>query len=312
MFVASAGQYGVDLFFVLSGWLIGGLYWKEYGIFPNVDILRFWLRRWLRTIPPYFVALFLSWFAVRWQRNEPFDWGYLLFIQNYYSRLPFFLVSWSLCIEEHFYLFFPLLLYFPSRRPGTMTAFFAGLILIAPVSRWWYSLDDWNPAFGFEQMATHLRMEGLLAGFWLAKIRHENAFGWKLAKRAAPWAMVFGALVVGAVQVAGDLWMQRIGLTALPLGLAGVLVCLVERNPGSIVSSPCVKAIAQSSYSVYLTNPLLIHTARLILEMFPTVPWQAYFPLVLGLIVLGGGAFYFAVERASILLRDKWVPRRCK
>src|SRR5438128_1741237 len=84
------GQYGVDLFFVLSGWLIGGIYWKEQARFGDVDLLRFWSRRWLRTIPPYLVALMLSWLAVFAERRETFDWGYLAFIQNYYHMMPFF------------------------------------------------------------------------------------------------------------------------------------------------------------------------------------------------------------------------------
>src|SRR5437867_7301754 len=56
------GQYGVDVFFVLSGWLIGRLYWKEHVRFGEVQLLRFWSRRWLRTIPPYAIALGFSWF----------------------------------------------------------------------------------------------------------------------------------------------------------------------------------------------------------------------------------------------------------
>src|SRR5881396_1604125 len=64
MRLAVFGQYGVDLFFVLSGWLIGRLYWKEHARFGDVGLLRFWSRRWLRTIPPYLVALAVSWLAV--------------------------------------------------------------------------------------------------------------------------------------------------------------------------------------------------------------------------------------------------------
>src|SRR5437867_2985585 len=85
-----AGEYGVDLFFVLSGWLIGGLYWKERARFGNVNLLRFWARRWLRTIPPYLAALAVAWLAVFFERRQPFDWGYLLFIQNYYPQMPYF------------------------------------------------------------------------------------------------------------------------------------------------------------------------------------------------------------------------------
>src|SRR5262245_8323631 len=71
---AHAGQYGVDLFFVLSGWLIGSLYWREHKKYGEVDLLRFWSRRWLRTIPPYLAALLLAWLAVYVQRREAFDW----------------------------------------------------------------------------------------------------------------------------------------------------------------------------------------------------------------------------------------------
>jgi peptidoglycan/LPS O-acetylase OafA/YrhL len=104
------GQYGVDLFFVLSGWLIGGLYWREYLKFGDVHVGRFWMRRWFRTLPPYYVALLISWVAVYTQRGTPWDSGYLFFIQNFYYQIPYFSVSWSLAVEEHFYLFAPLLL----------------------------------------------------------------------------------------------------------------------------------------------------------------------------------------------------------
>jgi peptidoglycan/LPS O-acetylase OafA/YrhL len=70
---ATAGKYGVDLFFVLSGWLIGNLHWREHARFGEVALLRFWSQRWLRTIPPYLAALVLSWLAVKLERREPFD-----------------------------------------------------------------------------------------------------------------------------------------------------------------------------------------------------------------------------------------------
>lgn len=91
--VTAYGAYGVDLFFILSGWLIGGLYWRERASFGDVRIFQFWIRRWMRTIPPYLAALLMSWFAVKYVRNEPFDYGYLVFIQNYYEVIPFFLVD---------------------------------------------------------------------------------------------------------------------------------------------------------------------------------------------------------------------------
>jgi peptidoglycan/LPS O-acetylase OafA/YrhL len=71
-----------------------------------------------------------------------------------------------------------------------------------------------------------------------------------------------------------------------------------------------VKAVALSSYSVYLTHSLMIHLARLIMEKAPGLHWLAYFPLSLMVVAAGGAFFYFFVERSSIRLRDRWVPRR--
>ncbi len=307
---ARYGQYGVDLFFVLSGWLIGGLYWNEKARFGNVKIVKFWLRRWLRTIPPYWAALTLSWLAVFIHSRKPFDYGYLAFIQNYYSEIPYFLVSWSLCIEEHFYLFLPLLLALKVQSGKAVSGIFALLVMIAPVSRWMLSLDGLEPVFGFEHTATHLRMEGLLLGFWLA---HELVFApqrWGCLKALAPWigAVAFGVFI--AVQYMDSVWMYRVGLTALSLGLAMLLVALVERKAGRFASSRLVNGVAQASFSIYLVHPLMIHAARGLLGRFSWIPWWGYFPVVFGLIMGAGALFYFCVERTSILLRDGWVPRR--
>ena len=63
------GERGVDLFFVLSGWLIGGLLWREWQRFGSVEVGRFLLRRMLRTVPPYLVVLALSFIELhrRWR-----------------------------------------------------------------------------------------------------------------------------------------------------------------------------------------------------------------------------------------------------
>ena len=64
------GEHGVDLFFVLSGWLIGGLLWREHEKFGNVQITRFICRRASRTVPPYLVALAIFYLGVFVTRRE--------------------------------------------------------------------------------------------------------------------------------------------------------------------------------------------------------------------------------------------------
>ena len=98
---------GVELFFALSGFLIGRLLiaLAEGGVTPR-RVGRFWARRWLRTLPLDYVV----WLAMSW-RFGLWHWRDLLFLQNFYpEQNQVLVVSWSLVMEEFFYLLFPLFL----------------------------------------------------------------------------------------------------------------------------------------------------------------------------------------------------------
>lgn len=103
---------GVELFFVLSGFLIGTILIKlfEKEGFGKDILFQFWKRRWFRTLPNYYliVLFILLYFYFVTDSFDDFSWKYLLFIQNFSSPHPHFLgVAWSLAIEEWFYLLFP-------------------------------------------------------------------------------------------------------------------------------------------------------------------------------------------------------------
>jgi peptidoglycan/LPS O-acetylase OafA/YrhL len=304
------GQYGVDLFFVLSGWLIGSLYWKERARFGDVELLRFWLRRWIRTVPPYLGALVVTWLAVSFDRGEPFNWSYLFFLQNYHPRLEFFSVSWSLCIEEHFYLFLPLLLVLGARSRWSVAILFSTLIIAAPVCRWGESPGGMFPQFGYAQTATHLRMEGLLLGFWAAYLANILPGRWPSVRKASLWVATASTVMLAALAFLPRVWMYRLGLTILAIGFCAVLVFLTGRPAGAWVGSRIIKAIALSSYSVYLTHALVLRFARRSIEAIPALPWPLYFPLALGMVTVMGAIFYLCIERVSIQFRDRWIPRR--
>lgn len=110
------GFWGVELFFVLSGFLVGGIFIKSY-INHKADIshsfiLSFWKRRWIRTIPIYLFALLLNFIVLSFVLNIEIDFPfkYFLFIQNLDSAHPsFFPEAWSLAIEEWFYILLPVL-----------------------------------------------------------------------------------------------------------------------------------------------------------------------------------------------------------
>ncbi|MDE0922365.1 acyltransferase family protein [Aurantimonas coralicida] len=120
------GWYGVELFFVLSGFLIGTVFIREYdrGL-TTARVTRFWTRRWLRTIPAYWGCLLFIWFVY-----GRIDWSYFVFMQPFledgYEILP---VSWSLVIEEMFYLILPLA-FLSARNREYHPALVASLVLI--------------------------------------------------------------------------------------------------------------------------------------------------------------------------------------
>jgi peptidoglycan/LPS O-acetylase OafA/YrhL len=303
-------QRGVDLFFVLSGWLIGTLYWKELKRFENVSLLRFWFRRWARTIPPYLVVLLLAWLAVYVARREPFDWRYLLFIQNYSQQLPFFSVSWSLCVEEHFYVFLPLLLLPFARSRAGIILLFGLLILSAPIGRWWVSQNGLDEAFGFQHTATHLRLEGLVLGFGAAYLPVFMPNAWKSVQRHSRVALGAAIVLLSIFLLLNDLWQFRIGLTLLSVGLLSLTIFFLSRKPGRLASSRAVGWIAVSSYSIYLTHPLVLQVAMRISQMGPPFVRYTYLPIAIFLVATAGASFYFALERTSIKVRDRLVPRR--
>jgi peptidoglycan/LPS O-acetylase OafA/YrhL len=104
------GMLGVELFFVLSGFLIGRILLEKYlqnEIFGFKDIFSFWKRRWFRTLPNYYLVLLLTCFI-----SNTFPWKYFFFLQGSGSNpIIFFSESWSLAVEEWFYLLLPIFLF---------------------------------------------------------------------------------------------------------------------------------------------------------------------------------------------------------
>lgn len=296
------GAKGVDLFFVLSGWLIGGLFWRERKGRGSVNLPRFWARRWLRTIPPYLGGLVLAWTAVWLYRAEPFDAGYLLFVQNYYEVMPFFFVSWSLCVEEHFYLLVPLLVYFVRYRPSW---FLVSLALLPIVFRMVESPVE-STGFGYAITATHLRADGLLLGFATsyASVYHAH---W--LERRRPVFVLGGVLAVGCLAL--DL-VPRVESVLEPLLVAvvflGALIAFAQHAIGEWFRNPAVGWVARVSYSIYLTHALVIHT--FVLAIYPMLPKNELAALVVLviLVLLVGWLFHFVFERSAFVMRERVVP----
>ncbi len=110
------GTVGVDLFFVLSGFLIGSIILKQLKLGKTrfKDFMYFWIRRWFRTLPNYFLVLILNVILFYLFSGEIIEGLklYFLFLQNFWTPQPdFYTESWSLSIEEYAYIIGPLLMF---------------------------------------------------------------------------------------------------------------------------------------------------------------------------------------------------------
>ena len=303
------GAYGVDLFFVLSGWLIGGLYWREQQRFGDVQILRFWGRRWLRTLPPYFAVLPIAFLTVYFYRGETFDWRYLFFLQNYAKEMPFFLVSWSLAVEEHFYLILPLVLGLAFWLRININLFLVLVIILSILAKTIDPNAFPNSQFGYAKIASHLRFTGLLFGLGLSYVFHHNDERWRsiclVSSRLLPLLLLLFLTIpywsVAARYYVGDAFVAVL--------FSSFLVFMVTSNSLNLAQQSWVKNLALCSYSLYLTHPIVINACVLLSDRFD-VPRIATMPLWIVLILIVGWLGYRLVEAPSISIREKFIPRR--
>jgi len=106
-FLVNIGWIGVDLFFVLSGFLVSGLLFKEYKVYGELNIKRFLIRRGFKIYPLFYVAA-IPYILIKISESTfslPLLLGDLFFLQNYVSNWGYlYAAGWSLAVEEHFYL----------------------------------------------------------------------------------------------------------------------------------------------------------------------------------------------------------------
>jgi peptidoglycan/LPS O-acetylase OafA/YrhL len=245
------GQTGVDVFFVLSGFLVGGLLLKEYKSTGTIRAKRFLLRRGLKIWPAYYFYIFAE-VVVRKHPLNSFLVPNLLHLQNYLGTS--LLHTWTLSIEEHFYLLLALAMaYMASRHwpADRMLKSFLWVIGGVIVIRCVTVYEGWPGAFTY----THDRLDALLFGVVLATLFH--FFPEKFDRIASHnWILAGVAAAAVTLYAAFDSTSLRysIGLTVLYIGY-GAFLLLVYRHSGRFKEWRLYKwiaAIGLYSYGIYL------------------------------------------------------------
>jgi peptidoglycan/LPS O-acetylase OafA/YrhL len=327
------GWMGVDLFFVLSGYLIGGQLMRPHARGETPDYRRFLMRRALRTLPTYWaiVALYFLVPEFRERSNIQPVWQFLTFTQNLTLDFPLpkaFSQAWSLCVEEQFYLALPLIIALLAVRPsaaktiGAMLAvLIAGMVLRGTLWLHDVAAQPFDPAsyprpdryMNFIYYPTWSRLDGLLAGVAAAAV---EMFRWRWRRFVTIWPnllLAAGVAGVGAaimffhVMIAGFLP----SIFGFPLLAISMMMLVIGASDGrSIIGSieiPGAAALAAGAYSLYLTNKMAFHAVQVAARDWPEAI-QSLAPAIGLICALAAGAIcYWAVERPFLKLRDRLV-----
>ncbi len=247
---------GVELFFVLSGFLIGGILLDHRSAANFFRV--FYLRRACRILPVYFLILaaFVCLRATPLSAAPRFEWlfsrplpmlSYATFTQNIWMGIrgdygPDWLsATWSLAIEEQFYLFIPLLIYWLPRRP-LLFALLAG-ILMAPVLR------HFSPGL-HSYVGMPWRADGLLSGVCLALLVRSEPFMIAVRRQKRVLVLVFLVLLVGI----GIGRIQLLEFYLVGLYTLFILIAYADLLPQAVrlLRSRVLVWFGQRSYGLYL------------------------------------------------------------
>jgi peptidoglycan/LPS O-acetylase OafA/YrhL len=332
--VTKMGWVGVDFFFVLSGFLISGLLYSEYKKRQTIGVGRFLIRRGLKIYPAFYFFLFVTLAAqlLLYKGKVPLR-PYLremLFFQNYHFGIWHH--TWSLAVEEHFYiavaLLFLALIRF-SRRPENPFNAIPGIFVFLAVACIALRIITYNsvpPLMArtpWVMNATHCRVDGLFFGVFLGYLYHfrpeviEKFFG-------PPRNRIVIGLITAALLstcyffTRDDHFLLIFGLTFLYLGFGGLLILSLETRDvlsgraaaiagrfGTICAS-----IGVYSYSIYVWHFMLIVAVQLFLQrvMHIAVPRIVLFVFYLAGSVALGIFFARLIEFPVLRFRDRLFP----
>jgi peptidoglycan/LPS O-acetylase OafA/YrhL len=284
------GGFGVSVFFLLSGFLITTLLRTEFARYRRISLGSFYLRRVLRILPPLYVTLALA--IVLWRMGKghpaiPFA-GTLaqsLQVANYYEiyadpavTIPGTGVLWSLGVEEHFYLIFPLLyIWMCPRFPAYRQALIL-LTLCAAALVWrCILLFHFHASFVHTYYATDARFDSILFGCVLAivanPVLHDPLHGWFL--RRMKWLLPLCVVVLlGTFLERDEGFRETLRYTLQGLALVPLFIAAIHYQkslPVLLLNLPFVRFLGVLSYSLYLCHAIIMASIESVWKTSPAL-----------------------------------------
>lgn len=318
------GWAGVDLFFVLSGFLVSGLLFSEYRRHGEISPWRFYARRGLKIYPAFYLLIVTTVAVTAFTGTVPLRrvLAELFFVQSYVQGLWGY--TWSLAIEEHFYLLLPLLLLGIRRldRSDDGDPFRAVVPVGLVIALWCLTARtaNWALRDGFVNMthvfATHLRLDSLFFGVVISYFYHFHRERFVATLKPWRWALIIGGAVlflpVFLYRLGTTPFIYTVGFSLLYLGggacLTGVLLC--EPRPNRVLAA--LAAIGVYSYSIYLWHiPVLEWLNPAVARMIGRpLGVTEHTILFMGGSIGVGIALSRLVELPVLRIRDRWFPSR--
>ena len=319
------GWMGVDLFFVLSGFLIGQQVLKPYLMGQCLSIVEFYRRRIYRVVPAYLVVLALYFLVPGWRESPrlPALWKFLMFTMNFgisFDRHAFS-HAWSLCVEEHFYLVLPLLVVLLMRLPSARKtiAMLVSILLFGIVLRAFlihhYPDEVWTQIY----YPSYTRLDGLLAGVTLAVVRSFRPAWWHALMQRGHMLFLTGTVCIGCVlwmfrnhdlgnNTGAAMWGVIVGFPLLSLGLGLVTASSVSNNGWlGRFKIPGTEMIAGLAFTLYLTHKAVGHLVLLRFARITALQGPLSWLLYALACFSAAWILHVFVERPFLRLRDHHV-----
>jgi peptidoglycan/LPS O-acetylase OafA/YrhL len=292
--ILQSGQIGVDLFFVLSGFLITGILLDAHPF--GLRALRpFYLRRALRIMPLAYAALLLLAWHLPWNESRWY-YTYTIDLRSTRGAAVYLNHFWSLALEEQFYFIWPIVaLTCPRRYFGIVCLLLLGLTLAARLEL--VRLHVWRT-----WNAEHLRTDGLIAGALLAHVvRVANVRSWRLPATIVGVA-AYGAWLMSDRLPARDAFL--IDPLFLAMSFVSVLLLVLTNCPMWLKWRP-LEYVGTISYGIYVIhNPI-----AWMLERHGLNRWSNLLVTTVATVTIASVS-WFCFERPILMLKERWpMPR---
>ncbi len=312
------GWIGVDLFFVLSGFLVSGLLFREQKRDGQIEVGRFLIRRALKIYPAFWFFLVFSCIALPLV-GSTISWkaclGEWLFLQNYMGGLwPH---TWSLAVEEHFYLLLAGLIgCCRIRKSDSPFTFIPATFFVLAVAclglRWanqWMCPEYDQPTSLFP---SHLRIDSLFFGVWLAYAWHYCNLEQRISSTPTWLLVTAGVSLLSPAfvwSVDEHRWIAIYGVILFYLGSGCILLAALRIRRADSLMARGLQSMGAASYSIYLWHMPVNAFA------FPAIyAWTGFsqFEVYLTSYLIGslvfGWMMHRLVEAPVLVLRDRIFP----